>query len=40
MQALVDTLKVLFPDKKIIRYTAFKQGKDQQEMLDVMQKLS
>jgi folylpolyglutamate synthase/dihydropteroate synthase len=33
-------LKVLFPDKKIIRYTAFKQGKDQQEMLDVMQKLS
>ncbi len=40
MQALVDTLRVLYPDKKIIRYTAFKQGKDRQEMLDVMQTLS
>lgn len=40
MQALVDTLKVLFPNKKIIRYTAFKQGKDRQEMLTVMQTLS
>jgi len=40
MQALVDTLKVLFPDKKIIRYTAFKEGKDRQEMLAVMQTLS
>lgn len=40
MQALVDTLHVLYPDKKVIRYTAFKQGKDRQEMLAVMQVLS
>lgn len=40
MQALVDTLRVLYPNKKIIRYAAFKQGKDRQEMLDVMQTLS
>jgi dihydrofolate synthase/folylpolyglutamate synthase len=40
MQALVDTLQVLFPDKKIIRYTAFKQGKDWKEMVDIMQALS
>ncbi len=40
MQALVDTLRVLYPEKKIVRYAAFKQGKDRQEMLDVMQTLS
>jgi dihydrofolate synthase / folylpolyglutamate synthase len=40
MQALVDTLRVLYPNKKIIRYTAFKQGKDRQDMLDIMQVLS
>jgi len=40
MQALVDTLRVLYPNKKIVRYTAFKQGKDRQEMLIIMQTLS
>ena len=40
MQALVDTLHVLYPNKKIVRYTAFKQGKDRQEMLIIMQTLS
>jgi dihydrofolate synthase/folylpolyglutamate synthase len=40
MQALVDTLRVLYSDKKIIRYTAFKQGKDRQQMLDIMQTVS
>lgn len=40
MQALVDTIKALFPNKKIIRYAAFKQGKERQEMLQIMQTLS
>lgn len=40
MQALVDTLRVLYPIKKIVWYTAFKQGKDREEMLDVMCNLS
>lgn len=40
MQALVDTIRVLYPDRKIVRYAAFKQGKDWKEMLDIMQVLS
>jgi len=40
MQALVDTLRVLYPNKKILRYTAFKQGKDREEMVTIMQSLS
>jgi dihydrofolate synthase/folylpolyglutamate synthase len=40
MQALVDTLRVLYPAKNIVRYIAFKQGKDRQEMLTIMQTLS
>lgn len=40
MQALVDTLRVLYPDKNIVRYAAFKQGKDREDMLDIMSGLS
>jgi hypothetical protein len=40
MQALIDSLCVMYPDKKIVWYTAFKQGKDREEMLDIMSNLS
>lgn len=40
MQALVDTLRVMYPQKNIVRYTAFKQWKDREEMLDIMSSLS
>jgi dihydrofolate synthase/folylpolyglutamate synthase len=40
MQALVDTLRVLYPGKNVVRYTAFKQWKDREEMLGIMSDLS
>ncbi len=40
MQALVDTLQIMYPNKTIVRYTAFKQWKDRQEMLNIMSGLS
>ncbi len=40
MQALVDTLRVLYPGKNVVRYSAFKQWKDREEMLGIMSDLS
>lgn len=40
MHALVETLQTTYPQKNIVWYVAFKQGKHREEMLDIMTRFS